>query len=316
MKLSNEAKVGIIGIVTIILLIWGINYLKGKNILSSTYPLNAFYMDSGGLEASSPVLLNGVKIGYIEKITLYHEEKVPVRLVLNIERVFPIPKGSRAVQVTTDLLGTKAIRIELQTTGDPLAIPGYYKENDTILTAIEPDMISSLQEQIMPVVNRIGDLAVSMDHLVQQIDTLLVSDATADMLQHLSEVSESIASTLEPGGSLNQSMSNLESFSSMLKAQENNVASLTGHLNSISQSLDSAGLDKLSLELISVTEQLNQLLLQINSGEGTAGKLIYSDSLYTNLEILVTDLDTLINDLNENPGDYVHISLFGKSKKK
>ena len=60
MKLSSEAKVGLIGIVTIILVIWGINYLKGKNIFSSTYPLIAFYMDSGGLESSSPILMNGV----------------------------------------------------------------------------------------------------------------------------------------------------------------------------------------------------------------------------------------------------------------
>ena len=163
---------------------------------------------------------------------------------------------------------------------------------------------------------RISDLAVSMDRLVQQIDTLLISEATVEMVQNLSDISKSIASTLEPGGSLNQSLSNLESFTSLLKDQEENVASLTGNLNSLSESLDSAGLDKLSMELLSVAEQLNQLLLQVNSGEGSAGKLIYSDSLYTNLEILIFDLDTLINDLTENPGDYVHISVFGKSKKK
>ncbi len=112
----------------------------------------------------------------------------------------------------------------------------------------------------MPVVDRISDLATSMDKLVQQIDTLLVSEATAQMIQNLSDISASIATTLEPGGSLNQSLSNLESFTTLLKNQEENVASLTGNLNSITQSLDSAGLDKLSGELISVTEQLNQLL--------------------------------------------------------
>ncbi len=316
MKLSNEAKVGLIGIVTIIVVIWGVNYLKGRNILSSTYPLLAFYMDSGGLEASSPVLMNGVKVGYIEEITLHPEEKVPIRMVLSIEKTYPIPKGSRAVQVSTDLMGSKAIQIEMLPIEDPLANREYYKENDMILTAVEQDLISSLEEQIVPVMDRISDLAVSMDRLVQQIDTLLISEATVEMVQNLSDISKSIASTLEPGGSLNQSLSNLESFTSLLKDQEENVASLTGNLNSLSESLDSAGLDKLSMELLSVTEQLNQLLLQINSGEGSAGKLIYSDSLYANLEILITDLDTLINDLTENPGDYVHISVFGKSKKK
>lgn len=316
MKLSSEAKVGLIGIVTIILVIWGINYLKGKNIFSSTYPLIAFYMDSGGLEASSPVLMNGVKVGYIEEITLNPEEKAPIRMVLSIENTYPIPKGSKAVQISTDLMGSKAIQIELLSMEIPAENREYYKENDIILTAVEQDLISSLEEQIMPVVDRISELAVSVDRLVQQIDTLLISEATVEMVQNLSDISKSIASTLEPGGSLNQSLSNIESFTTLLKAQEENVASLTGNLNSLSESLDGAGLDKLSKELLSVTEQLNQLLTQVNSGEGSAGKLIYSDSLYTNLEILITDLDTLINDLTENPGDYVHISVFGKNKKK
>lgn len=316
MKLSSEAKVGLIGIVTIILVIWGINYLKGKNIFSSTYPLIAFYMDSGGLEASSPVLMNGVKVGYIEEITLNPEEKAPIRMVLSIENTYPIPKGSKAVQISTDLMGSKAIQIELLSMEIPAENREYYKENDIILTAVEQDLISSLEEQIMPVVDRISELAVSVDRLVHQIDTLLISEATVEMVQNLSDISKSIASTLEPGGSLNQSLSNIESFTTLLKAQEENVASLTGNLNSLSESLDGAGLDKLSKELLSVTEQLNQLLTQVNSGEGSAGKLIYSDSLYTNLEILITDLDTLINDLTENPGDYVHISVFGKNKKK
>lgn len=94
------------------------------------------------------------------------------------------------------------------------------------------------------------------------------------------------------------------------------MASLVGHLNSISAAVDSAGLDRLSEELIAVSEQFNHLLAQVNSGEGSAGKLIYSDSLYISLETLITDLDTLIRDLNENPGDYVQFSVFGKSKSK
>lgn len=316
MKLSNEAKVGLIGIVTIIVVIWGINYLKGRNILSSTYPLFAFYMDSGGLETSSSVLMNGVKVGYIEEIRLNPEEKVPIRMVLSIEKNYRIPKGSKAVQVSMDLMGSKAIQIEMLSLGETVANKEYYKENDTILTAVEKDLISSLEEQIVPVVARISDLAVSMDRLVQQIDTLLISEATVEMVQNLSDISKSIASTLEPGGSLYQSLDNLESFTSLLKDQEENVASLTSNLNSLSESLDSAGLDKLSVELLSVTEQLNQILLQVNSGEGSAGKLIYTDSLHANLATLISDLDTLINDLTENPGDYVHISVFGKSKKK
>jgi len=316
MKNSSEVKVGLIGIATIVVLIWGMNYLKGKNILSNTYTLHAFYMDSGGLESSSPILMNGVKIGYVDEITLHPDEEMPIQMTLSIEKTYSIKSGFVATLSSLDLIGTKGIRIESPASSPAMGNRGLYADNDTIVTAIKPDMLSDLKSQILPVMERIGDLAVSLDHLAKKLDTILISQSTVDMLQDISEVARALASTLEPGGSLNQSLSNLESFSSMLKAQEDNFASLTGHLNSISIAVDSAGLDRLSAEIMSVSEQFNQLLQQINSGEGSAGKLIYSDSLYTNLEMLITDLDTLINGLNENPGDYVHFSLFGKNKAK
>ena len=108
----------------------------------------------------------------------------------------------------------------------------------------------------------------------------------------------------------------MESFTSMLNAQQDELASFTSHLNSISESIDSAGINELAQELKAVSLQFTFLLKQINSGEGSAGKFIYEDSLYLNLDRLISDLDVLIKDLNENPQDYVQISLFGNSQKK
>ena len=83
MKISSEAKVGLIGIATLVLLIWGINYLKGRNILNSTYTLHAFYEDSGGLENSSPILMQGIKIGYIDDIELQQGQELPVHVIIH-----------------------------------------------------------------------------------------------------------------------------------------------------------------------------------------------------------------------------------------
>jgi len=260
--------------------------------------------------------MNGVKIGYVDEISLRPEEKIPIKVVLNIERAYPLRSGSVATLVSLDLIGTKGIRIEAPASSFPWGAKDLYADKDTILSAIEPDIVSDMQAHIMPVLERIGDLAVSLDQVVQKLDTFLVSETTNEILEYISDVSKELAAILKPGGSLNESFAHLESFTSMLEEQEDEMASLTGHLNSISAAVDSAGLDRLSKELLSVGEQFNKLLQQINSGEGSAGKLIYSDSLYANLETLITDLDSLIIDLNENPGEYVHFSLFGKSKSK
>ena len=308
MKISIEVKVGLIGIATLLVLIWGINYLKGRNILRSTYTLFAYYEDSGGLEESAPVLMNGMKIGYVEDIRLQPQDELPVGVSLHIEKTYPLRVGSSAVLFSADLLGGKAIRIESSRQGPLLA------DRDTIQSALEGDFLSSLSEQALPVMHQIGALAASLDTLAGRLDSLLGSTATQQSLEQLSDITASLKSSLQPGGSLHESFNHLESVSSMLAGQEDELTSMIAHLESVSQALDSAGIDLLTRELTATAGQFNLLLEQVNSGEGTAGKLIYSDSLYRHLVFLVSDLDSLIVDLNENPKNYVHFSLFGKSQ--
>ena len=306
MKISSEVKIGLIGIVTLVVLIWGINYLKGRNILKSNYSLHAYYEDSGGLEVSSSVLMNGVKIGYVDDIELDPRASRPIHVILHIEKAYRINRGATAVLFSADILGSKALRIE------PSGMEGYYQTNDTIASATETDMIASIKAQVMPVMEQIGALAESLDSVAHRIDNLLEPEAPGEILQHLSEVSASLSAALVPGGSLYNSLQNLESFSSMLNSQEDEIASMTTHLNSISEALDSAGIDQIADELKATAVSINKLLEQVTSGEGSMGKLIYSDTLYSNLTNLIADLDSLVVDLEENPKDYVHFSLFGK----
>ncbi|MEA3462649.1 MAG: MlaD family protein, partial [Bacteroidota bacterium] len=288
MKISSEVKVGLIGIATLLILIWGINYLKGRNILNSTYTIHGYYENAGGLENSSPVLMNGIKIGYIEAIELQPELLKPVHVIMHVEKQYPVKQGSRAILFSADLLGTKAIRIESS------AKQGDMHHQDTIFTSSEADMFSSLSAQVMPVMDQIGDLAESLDSVVQKLDELLESDSPAEMLEDLSEISASLSTSLSPGGALYASFHNLESFTSMLESQKEEIASTTSHLNSISASLDSAGIEQIAEELKAASGAFTQLLEQVNSGDGSMGKLIYSDTLYMHLQNLVADLDSLV----------------------
>lgn len=310
MKFSTEAKIGLIGIATLAVLIWGINYLKGRNILANSYTLEAYLDHASGLENSTPILLNGVKIGYVHDITLRMDQEPPILCEITVEKAYPIRTGAKAVIHSADLLGTKAIRIE----------PGmgnkFLHTGDTIAIGTEPDMLSSLQEQLSPIMQQVGSLAVSMDSLAGRLDELVDSDEIRTTLQHLRSVSASVDKTLQPGGSLDRSFTNMASFSQMLTEQEEELSAISHHFKSFSESLDNAQVDRLAENLVSVTHQFDSLLIQINSGEGSAGRLIYTDSLHQELQTLITDLDHLIIDLNENPQDYVHFSLFGKSQKK
>jgi phospholipid/cholesterol/gamma-HCH transport system substrate-binding protein len=306
MKISSEAKIGLIGIATLALLIWGINYLKGRNILNGNYTLHTFFEHAGGLEKSSPVLMQGMKIGYIDDIELLQGLARPVHVILHVEKKYPIPRGSSAVLFSADLLGTKAVRLESSASGALL------EHHDTISSSIEEDMFASISSQVMPVMEKIGTLSESLDSVVQKIDKLLDPETTTGTLLDLREISSSLASSLNPGGALYESFDNLESFTSMLESREEEFSSLAVHLNSISETVDSAGIDRIAEELTAAAGAFNQLLENLNSGKGSMGKLFYSDTLYVQLQNLVSSMDSLVSDLNENPKDYVHFSLFGK----
>lgn len=308
MKISNEAKVGIIGIATIAVLIWGLNYLKGRNIFNTTYTLYSFYPESGGIESSSPVLINGVKIGYVEEVVLRMNETPSIKVILSIESRHRIYEGSVAELVSADLLGTKAIRIA--SSGSLTEM----QDHDTLQGVTEPDIITSLQSRIFPILEKTDQLAQSLDTLSRHMERLFSQDALSQTLENIADLTSSLKTSLSRGGSLDESFRNLESFTSVLHEEKEEMASLVRNLNSISESLNRAGIDTLSAGMTSVLLQFDKLIEQINKGEGSVGELIYSDTLHENFVVLIKDLDSLVRDLKENPGDYVQISLFGKSK--
>lgn len=306
MKISSEAKIGLIGIVTLAILIWGINYLKGRNLLNGNYTLHAYFEDAGGVEKSSPVLMQGIKIGYIDDIELLQGQSRPVHVTLHVERNFPVYAGSMAILFSADVLGSRAVRIESAGSG------AYMEHNDTIIAATEADIFESISSQVLPVMKQIGALSESLDTVVHKIDRLLESEVTTGTMEDLSEISASLSSSLNPGGALYESFNNMESFTSMLETQEEEFRSIAGHLNSIGEAVDSAGIDRIAGELLQASAAFSQLMDQVNTGEGSMGKLLYSDTLYVQLQKLVVSLDSLVSDLNENPQDYVRFSLFGK----
>lgn len=250
--------------------------------------------------------MQGMKIGYINDIELLQGTVQPVHVTLHVENKYPVHMGSSAVLFSADLLGTRAVRIESSGSG------AHMNHNDTIPSAIEIDIFASISSQVMPVMEQIGALSESLDSVVQKIDRLLDAETTTGTLLDLRDISASLASSLNQGGALYESFNNLESFTSMLDSQKEEFRSMAVHLNSISETVDSAGIDRIAGELTAASGAFNQLLEQLNSGESSMGKLFYSDSLYVQLQNLVCSLDSLVTDLQENPKDYVHFSLFGK----
>ena len=309
MKLYKETKIGIIAAVIIALFVWGYNFLKGKNILSTNDSFYAVYTNIDGLEEANPVYLSGYKVGVVESIKLlkFKQDKIVVKF--SVEEDIDLPKNSKAIIYPATLIAGKAIKLEFST------LTEYHSNGDTIIGILEQDLISSLSNELLPVKNKIEDLVVSIDSVMAIFDNQR-KENLKNSLDNINKITNELSELLDSENSkLANILSNVESLSSNLKNNNEQISNILTNFSNISDSIEQANIKTTILNANKTLAEFSQISSKINNGEGTIGMLINNDSLYINLNNLAADLDSLIIDLNENPKRYVHFSLFGKKDK-
>jgi len=310
MKFRSEAKIGLIGIITLAVLIWGINYLKGKNILNRDITLFALYAEASGLEEDADIFYKGYKIGVVKEVRLNPQETYPIQVSISIEKNFKIPAGSVAELYSADLLGNKAIRVIPSTSGTTM------ENNDTINSRIVPDMLSDLQAQIEPMLGNLSELSKKLDSISNYMIDFLQTGKVDEIISRIRETTDIISASFQEGGLVNETLGNVESITSNLEDKNEAISESIENIKTLTDSLARLAGDSVLINLAEAAESLTAILNAVNDGQGTLGNLVYNDSLYINLEWLARDLDHLVRDLKENPEDYVSISVFGGSKKK
>jgi len=313
---KKEVKVGIVVILAIALFIYGFNFLKGHNIFNPERKLFAVYSRIDGLIEANPLLLNGFKIGQVKKIELLpNNNKILVTFLLN--STVQIPKNSVAKVFSSDLLGSKAVEL----------IPSkelvFVNNGDTLLSSSDDDLKTSVNKQIQPLQKKAEDLISSIDSVMFVVKEVL----NANVRQNLISSFESIKNTIIALERTTYQMDTLmgteryaiasiiqktNSIVSNIEKNNEKISQAINNFNSISDSLAKANLKKTVEETNIALAGVNKIINQINSGQGTAGKLINSDSLYLSLSKSSEDLDKLLKDLRINPERYVHISVFGR----
>ncbi len=312
MNLKREAKIGLIVITTIGLVIWGINFLKGKNVLKRSDVYYTVFPDIGGLEKSAAIYINGYKIGMINDI---HFEKGNLKEIIvsfAVHHDFEIPSGSVAELFNTTIIGSKAIRIV------PSSSSVLYTYGDTIPSRIEADLFSSLQDEISPLTDKASGAIQSADSLINAFNEVMDEQGRRDLkssLSNLNSITLSLRKQLGPEGDLNQTLGELKKFSAMLGENREKLDTIFTNLAAISDSLGQANVKEVVSGINTTFEQSSLLLSRINQGEGSLGLLTTNDSLYNSLKASTESLNILLADLKEHPKRYVHFSVFGKKDK-
>lgn len=309
MKLSNELKTGILVTIAIAGLLWGLNYLKGTDVFATTNKFFAVYDDVGGLVKSNPILLNGYKVGQVSDIQYTPDKSGKLILTLKINDDVFIPKSTVANIVTSDILGTKAVELVYGDDRTPA------NNKDTL----EGFNKKGLTDQIMPFKDKAEGLVSSLDTLAHALASLLNGESSRSLnktFSNLEHATGSIDNLISNDKSkLNLLLNNADLIAANLKNNNSEIANILKNFSTLSDSLARMNLNTTVANANKAIADLNSVLKKIDKGEGSLGKIINDDSLYTNLNAASASLDKLLVDLKANPKRYVHISVFGKKDK-
>jgi phospholipid/cholesterol/gamma-HCH transport system substrate-binding protein len=308
MKVSKEVKIGAFVIVVLVLFIWGINFLKGKDIFTRTNEYYMIFANVAGLKVSNPVLISGFKVGTVHDIYMKSDRSGKVIVQISIDKGVKIPVKTIA-QLSSDLLGTRSIKLKLTNS------QVYHKPNDTLQSAVETD----LMEQLMPLKNKVESAVVSIDSMIH-LTFRIFDDKTIRSFHNSVENVENFSKGMsDQKPRIDTMMRNLLSISENLKKSNSKLTNIMSNFSSISDSIAKSNLKQTLYQTQMAVTQMHLLLEKINRGEGSLGLLAKNDSLYNNLTSASKGLDLLLKDLKENPKRYVHFSVFGskdKSEKK
>ena len=313
MPISKEVRIGALVTISLLVLIIGFYLLKGANIFSGENNYYVFYTNVQGLQPSSPVQIKGLTVGRVVKIELVEGGKVMVKLAVN--KKAELPQGTIAKLSSMDLLGTKAVSLELGTATQII------QDDDTLGTGLEDGAIEAVSAEVTPLLRDLRKTVNILDTALAGINAVL-DVRTRTSIQHsvasIEEITANFAalsnSLNAQTGKVNSIIDNTNSISTNLAKNNEHINHIIANTDKISEQVASAPLKETIEELEKTVKELKSLSQKMNSKEGSVGMMMNDKGLYNNLTSSLKSLDELMADMKAHPHRYINVSIFGRHK--
>lgn len=333
--MSYELRIGLLAAVCIVVTVWGYKFMKGKNVFSSSNYYYAEYEQIDELATTSPVLIRGLRVGTVSEVKL-SDDMQRIIATLDIDKGIDIPKGTEALVVNTSIMGGKAVVLNVKGScrGDECA-----KKGDVLPGRVQ-GMFESMfgTDDVQEMKTGLGDLISDLS------DSLTGPDANNEFAKTFKALQHSLINMEGITSKVNESMStydrkmiavltNLEKITGTLAAQNGKIISTIDNLDRITSDLDEADIGKVTAETMTSAKEaiedldgaiasadksfkeLEKIMAEINSSQGTLGMLIHDKTLYNRFSESSRQLNLLLQDFRLNPKRYVNVSVFGKKQK-
>ncbi|MGQ7870332.1 MlaD family protein [Sunxiuqinia sp. sy24] len=319
MKLTKYTKLGLLIVLSFAIFIWGMNYLKGIDFFKQNTTYNVVYERVDGLLESSAVMMNGYQVGQVKSIDFSDKNDGSLLVAFSMEGDFKIPRGSAARIISSDIMGTKSIKLQIVPSN------AYYQPGDTIPGSIEEDLKEQVSMQVLPLKNKAEQLLGSLDSAITVITYVFNAEARKNLSESFSRINQTILNLETASNEISELLvseksnlkgiiQNMNELSASLNNNSDDFTNIVSNFSSISDSLAAADLANLIEQLNTSAEGMSSILSKIDTGTGTAGKLLNDEALYSNLADMSQSLDNLLKDFRNNPKRYVHFSAFDLGK--
>ena len=298
MKISKYSQFGLLIVISSIMLIWGLNYLKGNDVFKRNNYYHVIYDKIDGLSESNEVSLNGYQVGRVKEISFADDNSRRLFVTLLIDASLKIPINSVAQIVSSDILGTRSIKLVLSNEQE------FYTLNDTIPGTVEGDLMEQVSMHILPIKNKVEQLLVTIDSAITIITVILDEDARENISKSLEKISGTIENLEKTTESLNE----------IVSYNKDNIQNIVQNLSSFSDTLSQLSVTPLLNNLADASNQILSTIEKINSSDNSAGLLLNDDQLYLSLNNASQNLGSLIKDIETHPKRYLSFSAFNFGK--
>ncbi len=297
--MRKEVKIALVAIIGLVILYFGMNYLKGRDLFSKANRYYITFSDISGLGTSSPIYADGYKVGIVKKIDFNYDKPGDIIVEVDLNDNLHLPKGSCA-EIESDMLGNVKVNLHLVHNSSE-----YIKPGETITGKVNDGALGKLGDMVPT----IESMLPKLDSILGSLNELIADPSIGKSLHNVEAITQDLTSTT---GKLN----------SLLTTANNELPGMITHTNGILQETHSVAksINKIDVEgtiakVNTTIENVEKFTAQLNDTQGSLGLLLHDSGLYDNLNNTMSSADSLLVDLKANPKRYVHFSLFGGKNK-
>lgn len=293
-KISKEVKIGFTFILAIIILYFGISFLKGVNLFKPTNSYKVVFEDISGLTESTPVTLNGLPIGLVYSMNLNQDNPKQVIAQLNLNKGVKIPKGSK-VYLDVSLMGSATVILEPDWNSKE-----FLDSSDTI-TGLRKKGLLDAGGSLMP---QIETLMPRVDSILIGLQAMANNPALPKTLDNVNEITSELTKSTKQ---LNQM---LASINKDLPAITNNLTAATSDLAVTTSKIKGMDFQSTYQSIDATLKNIEQLSSKLNSKDNSVGLLLNDRQLYDSLNSTLNNASLLLKDVKENPSKYINVKVF------